>query len=331
MQTLQPFIDACKSKGASDEFLAAFLTRRGWPADDVYAGLGDYWQRIAGVAIPDRRGSGENSRDAFLYLLAFSTLAIWSTALGTMLFRFIDHWLPDPVSINNFLDLRHQVTWQMASIAVAFPIYLIVMRLIFGEAMNNPERLQSGVRKWLTWIALLLTAGGLIGDLIWFLDCFLTGELTLRFILKAGVVFILCAAIFTYYLASLRWTKNTSPEAERTRSLAYGGGSALAVVIAFCIGLGVAGTPARQRLFEADRRRVEDLRHMAQAVHEQHSMPAVFRDPETNTAYDYHPKADGTYELCAHFNFPSAEAERRTFWNHNRGRSCFVLDSSSTY
>ena len=185
---LEQFVEASKAKGASDEFLVTFLGRRGWPADDVYAALGSYWGRVTGLAIPERTAGGESSRDAFLYLLSFSTLATWSSALGSMLFRFIERWLPDPVSRDVYYNLRTSVTWQMASIAVAFPIFLVVMRMILGEAQTHPERLQSGVRKWLTYIALLLTAGGMICDLIWFLDYFLLGELTSRFVLKALTV-----------------------------------------------------------------------------------------------------------------------------------------------
>jgi hypothetical protein len=91
---LVEFIEASKSKGASDEFLASFLTRRGWPEDDVYAALGGYWERVTGFSLPERTSSGESSRDAFLYLLSFSTLATWSSALGSMLFRFIERWFP---------------------------------------------------------------------------------------------------------------------------------------------------------------------------------------------------------------------------------------------
>jgi hypothetical protein len=91
---LLEFIEASKSKGASDEFLASFLTRRGWPQDDVYTALGAHWERATGLAVPERPISGEPSRDAFLYLLSFSTLATWSSALGSMLFQFIDRWFP---------------------------------------------------------------------------------------------------------------------------------------------------------------------------------------------------------------------------------------------
>ena len=197
---LAEFVEAAKSKGASDEFLASFLARHGWPQDDVYAALGRYWERETGLAVPERAGGGESSRDAFLYLLSFSTLATWASGLGSMLFQFIDRWFPDPVTTSQFYNLRAAVTWQMASIAVAFPIFLLVMRAILREAQERPERLQSGVRKWLTYIALLLTAGGMICDLIWFVDYFLTGELTSRFVLKSLTAMLICGAILFYFL-----------------------------------------------------------------------------------------------------------------------------------
>ena len=36
---LQPFIDAAKARGVSDEFLASALASHGWPAPDVYSAL----------------------------------------------------------------------------------------------------------------------------------------------------------------------------------------------------------------------------------------------------------------------------------------------------
>jgi uncharacterized membrane protein YidH (DUF202 family) len=123
------------------------------------------------------------------------------------------------------------------------------------------------VRKWLTYIALLLTAGAMIGDLIWFFDYFLTGELTSRFVLKSLTVMVICGAIFVYYLGSLRWNRNTNVAHAKTRSVRFGIAAAAAVVVSFCIGLGVAGTPSEQRHIEADMRRVQDLRSIASAIH----------------------------------------------------------------
>jgi uncharacterized membrane protein YidH (DUF202 family) len=351
--TLHHFVEASKSKGASDEFLVTLLSRRGWPADDVYAALANYWEQTTGLAVPERTAGGESSRDAFLYLLSFSTLATWSSALGSMLFRFIEHWFPDPVSRHYVYNVRNAVTWQMASVAVAFPIFLLVMRTILREAQDHPERLQSGVRKWLTYIALLLTAGAMICDLIWFLDYFLTGELTSRFILKALTVMLICGAIFVYYLGSLRWNRNTNIAYARSRSVKFGIAAAATVITSFCIGLGVAGTPSVQRHMEADQRRVQNLQSIANAINIWYKrsqiekslppLPATLSDlpgkgvnaseivdPETNIPYEYHPRTRTTYELCATF---SAAEERSQptithFWSHGKGQSCFTLDAS---
>jgi hypothetical protein len=350
---LQEFVEASKSKGASDEFLATFLARRGWPLDDVYAALGSYWERATGLTVPERAAGGESSRDAFLYLLSFATLATWSSALGSMLFRFIERWFPDPVSHGYVYNLRNAVTWQMASIAVAFPIFLLVMRTILREAQEHPERLQSAVRKWLTYIALLLTAGAMICDLIWFLDYFLTGELTSRFILKALTVMIICGAIFVYYLGSLRWDRNTNVAHAKSRSLKFGIAAAAVVIVAFCIGLGVAGTPSAQRHLEADARRVQDLRRIANAINAWHRrsergnsstpLPASLSDlsatgfssssivdPESKLPYVYRPKAGSEYELCATFSAAGENDQLRTteFWSHGKGQTCFTLDAS---
>ncbi len=148
-EKLSAFVTASKSKGASDDFLATLLLRRGWSREDVFGAIGAYWETCTGVAVPERAGRGESARDGFLYLLAFLTLSVWSSALGSMVFEFIDHWFPDPVAVA-WRDPRVSVTWQMASVAVAFPIFAMVMRIILGEATQSPERLESGVRRWLT-------------------------------------------------------------------------------------------------------------------------------------------------------------------------------------
>jgi hypothetical protein len=326
---LREFVEASKEKGASDEFLVRFLQRQGWAEDDVYAALGRYWQRVTGVSLPERSRAGGSSRDAFLYLLSFATLAAWSTALGSLLFAVINLWVRDATSRAGLYapDFRLTVTWQMASIAVAFPIYLVVMRLIFREVAGNLERLESGVRKWLTWLALLITAGSMICDLVWFLNYFLTGELTLRFVLKCAVVFVLCGAIFAWYLGSLKWTAETPKDAIRTRGLRFAAGATAVVVVSFLVGLGLAGTPATQREYEADARRVQDLQSLATQFRYKTGNAQYLKDPETGRAYEYR-ALDGTnYELCATFKRPSSP-DLNTIWTHGVGRSCFRLDSA---
>lgn len=349
------FIRATKSNGASDEFLAAILTRRGWPEDDVYAALGDYWAQLTGVPVPRRSSSSEAARDAFLHLLSFVTLAIWATALGAVLFHLTDHLIPDPVSGRNVYNFRAAIAWNLAALGVAFPIFLLAMRFLFAEARKAPERLQSGVRKWLTYLALLVTAGAVIGDLILFLGYFLLGELSGRFLVKEAIVLAICGGIFAYYLMSLRWDRDTDMGIQRSRNRTFAGVALATVVATFIAGMTVSGMPSEQRQREADRRRVSDLQTIAKAIHDRHtrravdapplpaSLPALkaehfverIADPETRAPYVFRPKEATQYELCATFAQANIEesdpgAYATPFWKHPAGESCYLLDASNS-
>jgi hypothetical protein len=326
---LQPFIDAAKTRGASDEFLASALTARGWPARDVYSALIDWWERATGLTLPARRSAAENARDAFLYLLAFSMLATWAGALGSLWFRLIEYWLPDAITTPYTYNFRETVTWQMASILVALPIYLFVMRLILRESAANPDRVESGVRKWLTYIALLLAATGVVCDLVCFVDFFLKGEITLRFVLKCATVLAICGSIFVYYFGFLR---------NRVRSGLFAVAATLAAAAGLAFGLTTAGTPAIQRRIEADNRRVEDLRSLASRLSNMPTLPGSIatldwprKDPETGKPYEYRLKNDHDYELCATFNTAgdaSTHWSTGGFWAHPKGHACFALEKS---
>jgi len=204
-ENLDRFIEAAKGKGASDEFLVDLLREQGWPPKAIYSAFRRRYESVTGLALPARGSdAGESARDAFLYLLAFATLATWTTALGSLLFTFIDRWFPDALAQQNFENSRYAVSSEMACIIVAFPVFVLVMRFILRDVERHPEKTESGVRKWLTYIALLITAGIVIGDLINFLAYFLRGELTVRFVLKSLTVMGIAGSIFWYYLGFLK-------------------------------------------------------------------------------------------------------------------------------
>jgi Domain of unknown function (DUF5671) len=203
--TLQEFLEAAKRQGASDESLVALLRGRGWPEDDVYRALADHYEKQSGVRVPPYKRSG-SAKDAFLYLLSFAMLATWTIGLGSVMFTLIDRWIRDPLSpANNYYSGGYyQIADSLACMIVAFPIYLLTMRSILREVGLHPEKLESPVRKWLTYIALLIAAGVVVGDLITFLTYFLRGELTGRFMAKTSVVLVLAGGVFWYYLGSLQ-------------------------------------------------------------------------------------------------------------------------------
>jgi hypothetical protein len=133
-------------------------------------------------------------------------LGTWTIALGSLAFVFINLWFPDPIAQPNpyYRSTAYNISTELASLIVAFPLYAWVLRWIGRGIEANPEKARSGVRKWLSYLALFIAAGCVIGDLITFLAYFIRGELTTRFVLKILVVVIIAGGVFWFYLTSLR-------------------------------------------------------------------------------------------------------------------------------
>jgi len=213
-QKLHEFIAAAKEHGASDDALAAILENAGWPKAEIWEALGDRYESLSGVRIPAGKKTITPAKDAFLYLLSFSTLATWTISLGSICFSLIDDWIRDPLARNNYgMSLSYQISTEMACLLVTFPLYLFVMRVILSETRRAPEKLESSVRKWLTYIALLIAAGVIIGDVVTFLAFYLRGELHSRFITKVAVVLLISGGVFWYYLGSLQDTRKGAKDA----------------------------------------------------------------------------------------------------------------------
>lgn len=203
---LVQFILLARDRGSSDEFISKLLRDYGWPSREVERAFFEVYEGLVGRPLPTPRGgSGELARDAFFYLLAFVTLGIWIQALGEMAFIFIDHLIPDSLNSGyGSYDPSWQVAFALARLLVAYPVYLGLMRQINRDLAAHREKHFSGVRKWLTYVTLLLAAIIAISAVIAFLTSFLRGELTPRFLLKVLVVLVLDGGVLWYYFDWIR-------------------------------------------------------------------------------------------------------------------------------
>jgi uncharacterized protein DUF5671 len=204
LDDLDGFIRTAKGRDVPDDALVPLLRQNGWSERRIYDRLTGYYAEALGVAPPRRSARGEHASDAFLYLLNFITLGFWSVALGEIFVTLIGHVFPDAANPYYRSFALKQIAWQLATIIVAFPCFLFVARLIGRELQRRPDAIDSGVRAWLTYIALVIAGLVTLGDGIWVVATFLNGELTARFILDSLVVIGLSSGIFAYYLRTLR-------------------------------------------------------------------------------------------------------------------------------
>jgi hypothetical protein len=135
---LHKFLEAAKNQGATDEMLVGLLRGRGWPEEEVHRASADFYETRSGLRIPIYKRSG-SAKDAFLYLVSFATLATWSFGLGSVMFVLLDHWIKDPFQQQRYYGGFYQMADALASIIVAFPVYLLVMRYINRELLRHPE------------------------------------------------------------------------------------------------------------------------------------------------------------------------------------------------
>jgi uncharacterized protein DUF5671 len=201
---LVDYIGAAKAQGAADAFLVDLLERSGWPRKEIYTAFNAFYSHVIGMETPQRvSGFADSARDAFLYLLSFGTLSVWTLGLGSLFFTLIDTHFADPIIEQGYGNVRDALSGSMSSVIVGFPVYLITMRILLNDLARKPDKAESGVRKWLTYIALLISAGTVIGDLVTFVNYFLRGQLTTPFLLKVLTVFVIAGGVFGYYLAPL--------------------------------------------------------------------------------------------------------------------------------
>lgn len=201
--TLLAFVRESLRAGASREETERVLIAAGWSRDRVRSALEAYAAVEFPVPVPVP-GSQLSARDAFLYLVMFGMLYLSAYNLGSLLFQFINLGFPDPLAPRYGDFAGRQIRLATASVLVAFPVFLFVAWKINRRIARDPSQRTSGVRKWLTYLTLAAAACVIVGDLIVLLNSLLSGDLSVRFLLKSLTVGLIAGAIFGYYLWSMR-------------------------------------------------------------------------------------------------------------------------------
>ncbi|MBU1015246.1 hypothetical protein KKI17_02310 [Patescibacteria group bacterium] len=202
-EELTHFVKEALGQGKSREEIHSVLLVAGWEEEEVKKALASFADVPFSVAVP-RKKPYLQAREAFLYLVSFISLYIVAFSFGVLVFHFIDFWFPDSLERMYGDPTRSALRMAVSSLVIAFPLYLFMMRTIRRGAAKDPERRESKVRKWLTYLTLVVAASIIIGDLITVVFNLLGGELTIRFAFKALTVLVITGSIFGYYLTDLQ-------------------------------------------------------------------------------------------------------------------------------
>ena len=203
-QDLEFFVRDALAKGQSRDAIAAALAAAGWPAEQSRSALDAYATVHFPVPVPKPRPY-LSAREAFLYLVLFTTLYIFAWHLGSLIFDLLNEAFPDPADSDYRFDrIGESIRWSTASVLIAFPVFAFMARHLSRELARSPVKRLSAVRRWLTYLTLFLAAAVLIGDMITLVYNVLGGETTIRFLLKVLVAAVIAGSIFGFYLRDLR-------------------------------------------------------------------------------------------------------------------------------
>jgi len=201
--SLAKFVDHARQKGMDFATISQVLLSAGWKEQDIAEAL---CARELDMPVPERAGIG-SARDAFLHLTVFAALYTCAGSLVALFFTYVSFLFPDPAWREDSYfreSALSGIRGSLASLIVAYPVFLLVWRFLLRDLRNHPEKAKVAIRRWLAYLSLFVGAvvvAGDVGTLIYFL---LEGQLTVRFLLKVVILFVIAGGLFLYLMLTLR-------------------------------------------------------------------------------------------------------------------------------
>lgn len=200
---LTNFVKESLLAGVPRKDIEKVLIEAGWSQDQVNTALDGFCYIDYPVPVPRPR-QYLSARDAFLYLVMFGMLYLSSYHLGNLLFQFVNLAFPDSAQMEYGRSVAGRIRFSTSALLIAFPVFLFMAYRIARLVAHDPAQRGSAIRKWLTYLTLAAAAGIIVGDLIFLLNSMLSGELTVRFILKALIVGVVSGSVLAWLLWSMR-------------------------------------------------------------------------------------------------------------------------------
>ncbi|MDR3571788.1 MAG: DUF5671 domain-containing protein [Candidatus Pacebacteria bacterium] len=295
-------------------------------------------------------------KDFFLWAGAMISL-YWSViSFILLIFNYVDYTFPTPLSLSPIDPYESGVGYEMASIIVMLPIYMVIMWFIRRDMIADHTRKNIWIRRWALILTLFITGATVAIDLITVLTTFLNGEsFTVSFLLKALIILLVAAGGFMHFIADLWGYWDQYPERRRY----VGIGVCVLAIATILSGFVVIGTPTQARAYRYDEQKVSDLQQIQSDVvsywQQNGKLPAALDqigtpltggtlpvDEQTGQPYTYATVSSLAFKVCATFNAPTApyaitqadmtapesvtsgSAYIPDSWYHGEGEQCFV-------
>jgi len=261
-----------------------------------------------------------NAKYAFYYLLSLAALIFTGLSVGMIAFNIIDKTVVD--ALMNYRGAGDgSLKFAISALFIAAPIYYVIARLISRGLKSGELDKESPLRRWLTYFILLVSSLIILGVFIGVMNNFLSGELSLRFILKALAMLVISGTTFSYYLYEAK--RQTVGQKDRVITI-FGWVSLVVVLAAFISAWFFVESPQVARARRLDQAVTSNIYSLENAVNDYYSktgsLPdsldqikgkniylddSLLVDPETRQAIEYKKISDTEFEFCANYRLDS--------------------------
>ena len=200
---LTQFVEKSLGKGLSRTETGAALEDAGWDKDEVGQALSAFHVSDFPVPVPSKQYSLA-AKDTVFYLFLFVTLHLASFGLVFLAFNLIELQMPYPTDSQNTQYLEGSIRYWLAWSVVFVPVYIgVAWRAEIMRKLTANCAMATG-RQWLTYIALFTATMTALGDVIALILAFLSGDLSVRLMLKVVIVLIITGAVIAYYYRDIK-------------------------------------------------------------------------------------------------------------------------------
>lgn len=260
----------------------------------------------------------------FLSLGLLITLITSVTSFLNLVFETLDNRFPDVLnSVYEYGYSTYQyesIRMSLSTLIIFFPILLLIVYFWNKASTAGLNKIDEMVRKWLIYVLLFLS--GLVAtiDLVMLVHYFISGEITLRFVLKVFAVLVATLYVGVYFIYKLKGKEKVFGFNINISTLIKSSALVLFVIV---WSFTVIGTPWKQRQLRLDDRRVQDLQTIQYQIinywQQKEQLPEKLADIanpisgfslpvepefEKGKMYEYSVKGTLTFELCADFAMP---------------------------
>jgi hypothetical protein len=203
----------------------------------------------------------------FLSLGVIITLITSVTAFLNLAFDILMFKFPDVLNATyqfGYNSYNYDSARAMLAILIIFfPLFLVLMNYWKKTFTKGLGSIDAGIRKWMLYLVLFLSTLVIAIDLVTLVQYFVSGEITTRFILKVVVTLLVALFVGVYYIFELQ---------ERTKIWKFSIGiwsaikSSIIVLALIIWSFIVIGSPAEQRAWRLDEKRVQDLQNIQSQV-----------------------------------------------------------------